>query len=112
MIEKMVGTRRLELLTSIRWFRTLLVQQGFRCSSQENLVIYSSCASGICALNASTGAKLWRYATGTADDGFGVLSSPAVIDGVVYNGGGGEVLYALNADTGAKQWSPAAFYNP
>jgi PQQ-like domain/Domain of unknown function DUF11 len=52
------------------------------------------------ALNASTGAKLWSYATGTS-----VFSSPAVANGVVYFGSGDHNVYALNASTGAKLWS-------
>jgi outer membrane protein assembly factor BamB len=38
------------------------------------------------ALNASTGALLWSYATQG-----GVQSSPAVVNGVVYFGSGGSV---------------------
>ena len=53
------------------------------------------------ALNASTGAKLWSYATA-----FYVESAPAVANGVVYIGS--DKLYALNASTGALLWSYAA----
>jgi outer membrane protein assembly factor BamB len=42
----------------------------------------------------------WSYATG-----LWVVSSPAVVDGVVYIGSGDYNVYALNADTGAKLWS-------
>ena len=54
------------------------------------------------ALNASTGAKLWSYATGNS-----VESSPAVANGVVYVGSADANVYALNASTGAKLWSYA-----
>jgi outer membrane protein assembly factor BamB len=54
------------------------------------------------ALNASTGAQLWTFATGGP-----VVSSPAVANGVVYIAADGN-LYALNASTGAKMWSYAA----
>ena len=52
------------------------------------------------ALNASTGAKLWSFATGGQ-----VYSSPAVANGVVYIGSFDGNVYALNASTGAKLWS-------
>ena len=52
------------------------------------------------ALNAKTGAKLWSYATG-----YGVESSPAVANGVVYVGSYDGNVYALNAKTGALLWS-------
>lgn len=42
------------------------------------------------ALNASTGAKLWSYATGS-----NVSSSPAVANGVVYVGSGDHNVYAF-----------------
>ena len=51
------------------------------------------------ALNASTGAKLWSYTTGSW-----VHSSPAVANGVVYVGSDDGNVYALNASTGAKLW--------
>ncbi len=51
----------------------------------------------VSALNASTGAPLWTQAVdGTPD-------SPALVNGVVYIGGG-STLYALNAVTGALLW--------
>jgi outer membrane protein assembly factor BamB len=49
------------------------------------------------ALNASTGALLWRYTTEE-------FSSPAVANGVVYIGSGDNNVYALNASTGALLW--------
>jgi len=42
------------------------------------------------ALNATTGAKLWNYGTGN-----GLISSPAVANGVVYVGGLSNVVYAI-----------------
>jgi outer membrane protein assembly factor BamB len=51
------------------------------------------------ALNASTGAFVWKYATlGYVD------SSPAVANGIVYVGSGDDNVYALNAATGALVW--------
>ena len=64
-----------------------------------NGVVYIGSDDGnVYALNASTGAKLWSYTTGT------MRSSPAVANGVVYSAADGNV-YALNASTGAKLWS-------
>jgi hypothetical protein len=42
---------------------------------------------------------LWKYGTGSK-----VLSSPAVVDGVVYAGSLDFNVYALNASTGARLW--------
>ena len=66
----------------------------------NGVVYFGSLDNNVYALNASTGAKLWSYATGA-----GVQSSPAVANGVVYFGSGDNNLYALNASTGAKLWS-------
>jgi outer membrane protein assembly factor BamB len=66
-----------------------------------NGVVYFGCSNSLYALNASTGAKLWSFATGGA-----VTSSPAVANGVIYFSS--DNLYALNATTGAKLWSFAA----
>ena len=49
------------------------------------------------ALNSSTGAKVWSYATGDIE-----LSSPAVVGGVAFIGSTDNVTYALNASTGAR----------
>jgi outer membrane protein assembly factor BamB len=66
-----------------------------------NGVVYVGSVEGIVyALNASTGAKLWTFATGGD-----VESSPAVANGVVYVGSDDGNLYALNASSGAKLWS-------
>ena len=65
-----------------------------------NGVVYAGSYDGnVYALNASTGAKLWSFATGSID------SSPAVANGVVYVGCLDTNVYALNATTGAKLWS-------
>jgi eukaryotic-like serine/threonine-protein kinase len=66
-----------------------------------NGVVYvGSVESNVYALNASSGALLWIYATGGS-----VYSSPAVANGVVYIGSRDDNLYALDATTGAKLWS-------
>jgi outer membrane protein assembly factor BamB len=66
-----------------------------------NGVVYiGSEDDNVYALNASTGAKLWSFATGE-----GVVRSPAVANGVVYISSADRNVYALNASTGAKLWS-------
>jgi outer membrane protein assembly factor BamB len=52
------------------------------------------------ALNASTGALLWTFATGGT-----VRSSPTVASGVVYIASNDGELFALNASTGARLWT-------
>jgi hypothetical protein len=68
----------------------------------NGVVFVGSYDSNVYALNASTGAKLWSYTTGS-----GVYSSPAVANGVVYIGSYDNNVYALNARTGAKVWNYA-----
>jgi outer membrane protein assembly factor BamB len=50
-------------------------------------------------LDASTGTKLWSFATG------GCANSPAVANGVVYVGSCDGNVYALDASTGVRLWS-------
>ena len=66
----------------------------------NGVVYFGSTDHNLYALNASTGAKLWSYATGSA-----VICSPAVANGAVYVGSFDHNVYALNATTGAKLWS-------
>jgi outer membrane protein assembly factor BamB len=70
-----------------------------------NGVVYFGSGDNVYALNASTGAQLWSYATG-----YWVFSSPAVANGVVYIGSRDFNVYALNASTGAYLWSFATQY--
>jgi outer membrane protein assembly factor BamB len=68
-----------------------------------NGVVYiGSDDNNVYALSASTGVKLWSYATGSS-----VFSSPAVANGVVYIGSDDGNVYSLNASTGAQLWSYA-----
>jgi outer membrane protein assembly factor BamB len=53
--------------------------------------------SNLYAFNANTGAKLWSYADGNAEENFN--SSPAIVDGVVYivaGGDSGDNVYAFS----------------
>jgi outer membrane protein assembly factor BamB len=54
----------------------------------------------VIALNATTGALVWRFATNS-----GIESSPAIVNGVVYIGSFYGYIYALNATNGALIWS-------
>ncbi len=59
------------------------------------------------ALDATTGAKLWSYYTGSTTGGVGgVSSSPAVVGDVVYVGsdGPGDNVFAFDAASGTKLW--------
>jgi outer membrane protein assembly factor BamB len=61
-----------------------------------NGVVFVGSGDNVYALKASTGAKLWSFATGGV-----VESSPAVANGVVYVGSEDGNVYALKASTGA-----------
>jgi hypothetical protein len=62
------------------------------------------------AINTSTGALIWKTNTGLTTDPacnpstIGITSAAAVVNGVVYVGGGGPYFYALDASTGAVLW--------
>ncbi len=90
----------------------------------DGLVIVSSVDGLVHAVDANSGAKRWTFATKgerrfTAPgihgalprtermpDPFDVfLSSPTVVDGVVYVGSGDQHVYALDLATGALRWS-------
>ena len=62
------------------------------------------------AINTTTGAAIWKTYLGTTVDAgcnpsvLGVTSAAAVVNGVVYVGGGDSYWYALDATTGAILW--------
>jgi outer membrane protein assembly factor BamB len=62
------------------------------------------------AINTQTGALIWKTYTGITTDPacnpatIGITSAAAVVNGVVYVGGGGPYFYALDASTGAVLW--------
>ena len=93
----------------------------------DGLAYVSSVDGNVYAVDAATGAERWRFATRgerrfTAPgihgaiprtermpDPFDVfLSSPTVVDGVVFIGSGDQHVYALDARTGARRWEFAA----
>jgi outer membrane protein assembly factor BamB len=63
-------------------------------------VYFGSADDNLYALNATTGALLWKYTTGNSIVG----SSPAVVSNTVYVGSTDDYLYAINATTGALVW--------
>jgi outer membrane protein assembly factor BamB len=65
-----------------------------------NGVVYVGGGNGMSALDAGTGAVIWKFWPGS-----GFASSPAIANGVVYVGSQDNNLYALDARTGVKLWS-------
>ena len=63
-------------------------------------IVYVGYNSGVCALNAATGAVLWTGRNGGLE--------PAVANGVVYSPSDDGTLYALNASTGDVLWTFAS----
>jgi outer membrane protein assembly factor BamB len=66
----------------------------------HSTVYVGSTDDNVYALNATTGATVWSFATGGE-----VESSPAVVNGVVYVGSDDGNVYALNATNGTEKWS-------
>lgn len=66
----------------------------------NGIVYFGSGDSNVYAVNASTGALVWKYTTGN----YISYSSPAVANGVVYIGSQDDNVYAINASTGALVW--------
>jgi outer membrane protein assembly factor BamB len=55
------------------------------------------------ALNIETGAELWNISTGTSR--YGVCTTAAVRDGIVFVGSNNGIMYALNSATGSEIWN-------
>lgn len=68
--------------------------------SARAIVYVGSEDDNVYALNATTGAYMWSFMTGSA-----VYSSPAVAEGTVFIGSTDDNIYALDASTGAYLWS-------
>jgi len=56
--------------------------------------------NSVYALNATNGLEIWKFTTGER-----VVSSPAVVNGVVYIGSEDTKIYALNATNGNQLWN-------
>ena len=66
------------------------------------LVVVGSQDGTVYGLDAQSGWVVWRFRTGKA-----VISSPCVVDGVVYVGSADNNVYALEAKTGRQVWKYA-----
>ncbi len=84
---------------------TIWTVPGFHHGSSgiaDGLVFYGECftdTARVVALNCETGLEVWSYET-SANPGYGIASSPAITDGVVYIAGSDWNLYAFG--TGLK----------
>lgn len=63
-------------------------------------VVYAAAQSHLSAYPATGGSPIWTFKTGSGGGAFD--ASPAVFNGVVYDGSSVGTVYALNAATGAK----------
>ena len=70
----------------------------------ERLLFGVTLGDELIALEPQTGARVWSFASGAANDDFWTNSSPAVFGERVFFGGLNGVLYALNARTGQLVW--------
>jgi outer membrane protein assembly factor BamB len=71
-------------------------------------VVYLGSGDGnVYAIDARSGALVWRFATGNV-----VHASPAIADGVLYIGSWDRYFYALDAGTGALRWKFATGADP
>jgi outer membrane protein assembly factor BamB len=68
--------------------------------------LYANCDDGyLYALNASTGTLKWRFEQSIRDTLPSNLSSPTIVDGVVYFGSSRDsYIYAVDANTGMLRW--------
>ena len=89
----------------LRWLyeiKGLLVYQTF--PTLEGGVLYVSSGSYLEALDASTGASLWKYETGAPSRD--LIPTPDVVGGVVYAVLRDGHLHALDATAGTLLWRP------
>jgi outer membrane protein assembly factor BamB len=103
--ERVLGVNNVGNLV-VKWSYATGGNVAFSSAAVASGVVYiGSLDRNVYALNASTGAKLWRHKIGST------ISSPAVANGVVYVGSQHNSVYAnvyaLDAKTGAELWSYA-----
>ena len=80
----------------------------FSSPAVVNGVVYGASGNGnVYAMEASTGALLWSYDTGSGPPANQVWDSLAVANGVVYFGTYLGTVYALEANTGIVLWTYA-----
>jgi eukaryotic-like serine/threonine-protein kinase len=90
-LDAITGTIRWSVITEAFVFASPTVDNG---------IVYFS-AKNVLALDAKTGNKKWEYISSA---GF-ILTSPQVVNSIVYVGGGSNDFVALDAKTGAKKWN-------
>jgi len=84
------------------WSYPMTYHEMYSSPAVSEGVLFAGVAGKLLALDASSGTEVWSYPTENPKDR--VISSPAVVDGVVYVGFPEGTLYALNASTGSKIW--------
>ena len=84
------------------WSYPMTYHEMYSSPAVSEDVLFAGVAGKLLALDASSGTEVWSYPTENPKDR--VISSPAVVDGVVYVGYPEGTLYALNASTGSKIW--------
>jgi len=78
-----------------KWSANIALAQPSVAVVANGIVYVAGANGGLYALDAATGAQLWKS---------GGSSAPAVADGVVYVGSRDGNVYALDAETGAVRW--------
>jgi eukaryotic-like serine/threonine-protein kinase len=89
---------------SVRWRVELGGLIGRSTPAVVENVVYVGSDTGLWALDAPTGAELWRFEVPEDRPPRAVDSSPAVVDGVVYAVSYRGILYAVDATTGQERW--------
>lgn len=73
----------------------------------QNMVCFSSADGNLYALDRSNGKLVWKF-TSKGEKSYGLwdyyLSSPKVVDGVIYWGSGDGHLYAVDGTNGSLKW--------
>ncbi|SHF76377.1 carboxypeptidase regulatory-like domain-containing protein [Ornithinibacillus halophilus] len=79
----------------------------------EGKVVFTTDRGYVVVLDQNTGEELWSVGTGNLN-----RSTPTVVDGVIYVGGGGDYsVHAIDLETGVKKWTreldyPAVYESP
>jgi eukaryotic-like serine/threonine-protein kinase len=105
--ETKISTSNVTQLTQ-DWSAALNGGGGVPGAAVSGGIVYADDGTGIDALDAATGKLLWFASTMGGGSTVSSYISPAVANGMVYAGGGNNVLYAFDAQTGATRWT----FNP
>ncbi|MCW3999957.1 MAG: PQQ-binding-like beta-propeller repeat protein [Candidatus Bathyarchaeota archaeon] len=86
---------------TLKWTHEIYLSSTNNSPAIAGGIVYVGCGgSTFFALNATTGATIWTYETGSSPG-----SAPTVAGGIVYVGSSPKGVLALNATTGAKIWN-------